>query len=71
VIAQARYSCFTKFDYRRRNTAEKAAQRIRRRRDDLVTAYKCKLCHGWHIGETNGRIPKPQPAPITVEDSLL
>ena len=42
--------------------AERCAKATRRQREVRVSAYHCRHCHNWHIGElenpTQGRRPK-------------
>lgn len=61
MIRPSFYQCFGKFDFGSKNLAEETAKRMRRR-DDLVVAYKCPKCRGWHVGEALGRTIRRRPA---------
>ena len=35
-------------------TAVRAAKRARRKRDQVLTEYRCQLCGQWHVGTPSG-----------------
>ena len=43
-------SCARKDLFTTKAKAERVAKNIRRQSDDVVVAYHCKACHGWHVG---------------------
>ncbi|WP_187148844.1 hypothetical protein [Candidatus Korobacter versatilis] len=50
-MAKPQQGCALKTVYSTKAKAERIAKRIRRRKaDEIVVAYHCKPCHGWHVG---------------------
>lgn len=48
--------CLSKRMYFTRRQASKALRYLRRKRQgyDVVTAYHCRVCNGWHLGHPIG-----------------
>lgn len=42
-------ACGTKFQYLTPKAAEKVAKQMRRR-EKLVSSYRCPFCKKWHVG---------------------
>lgn len=49
-IAQAQ--CEGKHRFTDAGLAKKVARQSSRRRDSKASAYRCLVCHGWHVGNS-------------------
>lgn len=44
------FSCTNKVDYKSKETAERAVVEMKEKARNVLEAYPCRYCGGWHIG---------------------